>query len=87
MPARNQTAPNSLAGRIIGWLAEHPGAHSAAAIADGIGATNRDDGSGGKYQPVTSECSRMVRRGALVGYRPPDAPRRGPGTVYSLPPT
>jgi hypothetical protein len=86
VPARNQTAPDSLAGRIITWLRDNPGAHSSAAIAAALGESNRDPGSGGKYQPVTSELSRMVRRGALVKYRPPGAARRGPGSVYAIPP-
>jgi hypothetical protein len=91
VPARNQTAPDSLAGRIIEWLREHPGAHSAQAVAAGIGADDtgqqRTETRGvGRYKPITSELSRMVRRGALVKYRPPGAAPRGPGSVYAIPP-
>lgn len=87
MPAAKQVAADSLRSRIRLWLLDHPGAHSANAIADGIRVPNKADKAAGVNRPpVTNELSRMVRRGELVSTRPAGAPAKGPGSVYSLPP-
>lgn len=87
MPAKAQIKPTSLSSRIRLYLLDHPGRHSAAALADAIAPPeDRKDDRTWWSQAVSAECGRMVRKGLLTRERA-SAASMGPGVTYALPTT
>lgn len=85
-PAKAQTKPTSLSSRIRLWLLDHPGRHSASALADAIAPPeHRRDDRTWWSQTVSAECGRMVRKGLLTRERT-SAAAMGPGVTFALAP-
>lgn len=81
MPAKDQLDPNSLRTRTRVWLAMHPGWHTSRTVTDGVLPGGADPAD---RTALIRALNRMAARGeGVVTYRPPDAPSRGPGTVYA----
>lgn len=81
MPAKNQLDPTSLRTRTRAWLATHPGWHPSRTVVTGVLGDAADPAD---RTALIRELNRMVtRREGVTSYRPPDAPSRGPGTLYA----